>query len=150
MSQEPAETRILGVDLGDVRIGLARSDLLGITAQPLGVLTCSDQDAALREIERVVREESAACVVIGLPLLLSGEDGERAVQARAFASRLEARLPDLQVVLWDERLTTVQAERAMISGKVRRKKRKQKIDTIAASLILQSYLDSGAAGNGRW
>lgn len=149
MSDEPAESRILGIDLGDVRVGLARSDPLGITAQPFGVLAGSDEERLLEEIERIVREESAGSVVIGLPLLMSGEDGDRAVRARGFAAKLEERLPGIGVILWDERLTTVQAERAMIAGNVRRKKRRQKVDTIAASLILQSYLDSGAQGGGR-
>jgi putative Holliday junction resolvase len=138
--------RVLGIDLGDVRIGLARSDPLGITAQPLGILEISGDKQILREIRRIVSEQEISTVVIGLPLLLSGEEGERARAAREFASRLEKSLHGVDVLLWDERLSTVQAERVMISGNVRRKKRKEKIDSIAASLILQSYLDAEGTG----
>jgi putative Holliday junction resolvase len=96
----------------------------------------------LKAIARLVREQGAGTVVVGLPLLMSGEEGSRARDAREFAESLGRRLPGVAVELWDERLTTVQAERAMIAGNVRRKRRKQKIDTLAATLILQSYLDA--------
>ena len=80
-------------------------------------------------------------MVVGLPLMMSGEEGERAVAARAFAERLRAKLGGVEVDLWDERLTTVQVEREMIAHGVRRKRRKQKIDASAAAVILQGWID---------
>jgi putative Holliday junction resolvase len=80
--------------------------------------------------------------VIGLPLLLSGDEGTAARSAREFAERLSRRLPGLSVELWDERLTTVEVERMLIAADVRRKKRKQVVDKLAAVLILQGYLDA--------
>jgi putative Holliday junction resolvase len=134
--------RALALDLGEVRIGLAISDPLGITAQPLGVLRRVGPKRDVREIAERVREHEVAVVVLGLPLLLSGEEGQKAAEAREMAARLRGRLGDVRVVLWDERLTTVQAERAMISAGVGRGKRKQLRDSLAATLILQSYLDA--------
>ena len=88
-------------------------------------------------------------MVVGLPLLLSGQEGDAARGARQFAARLENRLRGVPVSLWDERLTTVEAERTLVNGDVRRHKRRQKVDALAASLILQGYLDArGARGGG--
>ena len=139
--------RILALDLGDVRIGLAVSDPLGITAQPLPHIRTGSLGVRrlAGRIAEVARGEEAAEVVIGLPLLLSGEEGERAAKTREFAAALETFLPGVPVHLWDERLTTVEVERAMIAGNVRRNRRKQKIDSLAAVLILQGFLDVRAS-----
>ncbi|MCP3982381.1 MAG: Holliday junction resolvase RuvX [bacterium] len=140
--------RLLAVDLGQVRIGLALSDPLGITAQPLETLQAIGPKRDLQNVAEVAREHEATTVVVGLPLLLSGEDGEAARGARAFAEGLGRRLPGVRIALWDERLTTVQAERAMIAGNARRSRRREAIDVVAAVIILQSFLDAGAGGEG--
>lgn len=134
--------RILALDLGRARIGIALSDPLGLTAQPLDVYRRVGPKKDLRHLADVAREHDVEAVVVGLPLLLSGEEGQGAVDAREFAEGLGRRLSDVTIVLWDERLTTVEAERSMISGNVRRNKRKGVIDALAAVLILQNYLDS--------
>ena len=140
--------RMLGVDLGDARIGLAVSDPLGLTAQPLDSLAARGPRKDVGAVCRLVEAHDVSTVVIGLPLLLSGEDGTRAAGARRFADRMRGRLPRLRVELWDERLTTVQAERTMVSGNVRRDKRKRAVDAMAAVLILQSFLEAHPAGGG--
>lgn len=141
MSDSPG--RVLGLDPGKVRIGLALSDPLGMTAQPLRVLECSGPRKDLQRLEALVREHGVSAVVVGLPLKLSGAEGSSAAQARELARALDRRLPGVRVALWDERLTTVEAERTMISGNVSRKRRKQAVDVLAAVLILQGYLDAG-------
>lgn len=134
--------RLLGVDLGDVRIGLALSDLLALTAQPLEAIQVVGPRRDAQRIEEAVREHGVRTVVVGLPLRLSGEEGERCTAAREFAERLRRRLEGVDVLLWDERMTTVQAERTLVSGGASRRKRREKIDSLAAVLILQSYLDT--------
>jgi len=135
--------RLLALDLGDVRIGVALSDPLGITAQPAGVIERSRESTDIERIRELVGAHGVAKVVVGHPLLLSGEAGVRARSAVAFVARLQAVLGEVPVLLWDERLTTVQAERALIEGKVRRRRRKEAVDAMAATLILQSYLGTG-------
>jgi putative Holliday junction resolvase len=136
--------RVLGVDPGSVRIGLALSDPLGLTAQPIEHLEHVGSRRDLNNIAERVRANDVRTVVIGLPLTLAGEDGEAALAAREMAAGLRRRLPDVRIELWDERLTTVQAERTMIGGNVSRKKRRRQIDSLAAALILQSWLDAQA------
>jgi len=140
--------RVLSVDLGDVRIGLAISDPLGITAEPLEPLGAIGKKRDLQAVERLVSEMEVATVVVGWPLLLSGEEGPRALAAREFADRLRMRLRGVNVLLWDERLTTVEAERVLIEGGVRRRKRRGKVDGLAAVLILTGFLDSDRQGDG--
>ena len=132
--------RVLALDLGDVRIGLALSDELGITAQPAGCLARSGGRSDLKAIRVLVEEHGVSRIVVGLPLLLSGEEGTRAQGARETADRLRRTLPGIAVELWDERLTTAEAERVMIADGVRRKRRRETIDAMAAVLILQSWL----------
>jgi putative Holliday junction resolvase len=137
--------RVLAIDLGDVRVGLALSDPLGITAQPFETLERRGERQDLDRLAEHVQRNDVRRVVVGLPLLMSGEEGTRARGAREFAARLAARLGQVQVELWDERLTTVQAERALLAGDVRRRKRREVVDRLAAVLILQSWLDARAA-----
>lgn len=137
--------RVLAIDLGDVRVGLAMSDALGVTAQPYETLQRRGSRQDLDRIVGHVRRHDVQRVIVGLPLLMSGEEGSRAHGARAFAARLAARLGEVPVELWDERLTTVQAERALVSGDVRRRKRREVVDRMAAVLILQNWLDSRVA-----
>ncbi len=143
--------RVLGVDLGEVRIGLALSDALGIAAHPLQSLICSDAHKDVEKLKQLIGEREVRCVVIGLPLLMSGEEGKGAAAARRFADRLRKRIGaasyDVAVQLWDERLTTVQAERALISANVKRRRRRQVVDGLAAVLILQNFLDSRSTGS---
>jgi putative Holliday junction resolvase len=146
LNEEPG--RVLAVDLGEQRIGLALSDPLRITAQPLETLRCVGPRKDLQAIVDRARQHDVARIVVGLPLLLSGEEGAKAADAREVAERLRRRLRDVPVELWDERLTTVQAERAMIEGNVRRRARRKRVDTVAAALILQSYLDARSTGGG--
>jgi len=136
--------RALGIDPGSVRIGLALSDLLGVTAQPIEHLERVGSRRDLNNISDRVRENDVRTVVIGLPLTLAGEEGQAARASREMAEGLERRLEGVRIELWDERLTTVQAERTMIDGKARRSKRRQRIDSLAAALILQSWLDAQA------
>jgi putative Holliday junction resolvase len=134
--------RVLALDLGQVRIGMALSDPLGITVNPLPPHVCRGARPDLEHVAGVVRSRGVTRVVVGLPLLMSGEDGEAAVAARRFAARLRGRIGEIEVELWDERLTTVQAERTLIAADVRRDKRRKVIDGLAAAIILQNYLDS--------
>ncbi len=155
MRESTAETepgRLLGVDLGQVRIGLALSDALRITAHPLKSLFCSDAHKDVEKLAQLIGEHGVTGVVIGLPLLMSGEEGKGAAAARRFADRLKKRIRaannEVAVDLWDERLTTVQAERTLISANVKRRKRRQMVDGLAAVLILQNFLDSRSIDSG--
>jgi len=133
--------KILGLDMGTKRIGVAVSDPLNITAQGLeNIEKTSEQDvvAAVKEIVRVNNIEE---IVIGLPLNMDGSEGPKAKEAITFSQTLKTAL-GLPVHLWDERLTTKQVERIMIEANTSRMKRKTKIDKLAAQLILQGYLDS--------
>jgi len=134
--------RILAVDPGEVRIGLALSDALGISVHPLEPLRSSGAHRDVDAIGRIAEEQEVVRVLVGLPLLLSGEEGQGAAAARRLAARLRSRLPEVDVQLWDERLTTVQAERMLIGAGVKRQRRREVVDGLAAVLILKSYLDS--------
>ena len=134
---------MLGIDPGTRRVGLAVSDRLGMIARGLPTLTPSGRKALLRDVGRVVREQNVSRLVLGLPLRLDGEEGPEAEAARLLAGQLEQHL-GLPVELWDERLTSVQAERVMVSSGVRRGQRRQEKDRLAAVLILQSWLDAHA------
>jgi putative Holliday junction resolvase len=135
----PERGRVLSLDLGEVRVGLALSDELRITAQPAGVLVRVGSRSMLREIANLVAEHGVSAVVVGYPLHLSGEEGERARDAREIARRLRESLA-VPVELWDERMSTAEAERTLIAGGVRRERRRKVVDSIAAVLILQSWL----------
>jgi len=136
--------RVLAVDPGQARIGLAISDALGVTAQPIDHLEHVGSRRDLNNIAERARANDVHTVVIGLPLTLAGDDGPAATVSRQMAEGLQRRLPGVRIELWDERLTTVQAERTMVAGNVRRKKRRQRIDSLAATLILQNWLDAQA------
>lgn len=133
--------RILALDLGEVRIGLALSDSLGITAQPIGTVRRAHGARDARAIAGLVREHEATRVVVGHPLLLSGASGTRARDAEGFVADLRLVLPDVPVDLWDERFTTAEVERAMIADRVRRRRRREVVDSLAAVLILQGYME---------
>ncbi|MGC9291805.1 MAG: Holliday junction resolvase RuvX [Acidobacteriaceae bacterium] len=133
--------RLLGLDHGDRRIGVAISDEMGLTAQPLLTLYRTNRRNDLRSLARLVRRHGCSAIVVGLPLHLSGDVGPRALAAKEFASTLETEL-HLPVYLWDERLSTAQAHRLLDAAERPANTRKQVIDQVAAVLILQSYLDA--------
>lgn len=131
--------RTMGLDLGEKRVGVAISDALQITAQPFGVIE-RDKNMLAR-IKSILEEFEVGEIVVGLPIHMGGSEGEAAAGARKEADRIRDSL-GVPVILWDERLTTVTAEKALIAQGVRRRKRREVIDKIAAAVILQSYMDS--------
>jgi putative Holliday junction resolvase len=143
---EKGEVRILALDVGTKRIGLAVSDPLGITAQGLGVLERKDWDRDLARLLEIARPYQVQEVLVGLPRHMDGRPGEMAEEilalARALAEALGAR-----VATWDERLSTVEAERVLIQADMSRKRRRRVVDKVAASIILQAYLDGRQTGD---
>ena len=131
--------RIMGIDIGEKRIGIAASDMLGITAQPIETYTRTGREDA-EYIAKKAGELGAVTVVAGLPLNMNGSEGPSALKAREFMSEVEKF--GLKVVFQDERLTTVSAERTLLEADVSRKKRRQVIDKVAAVYILRAYLDT--------
>ncbi|GMK38323.1 putative pre-16S rRNA nuclease [Paenibacillus sp. CCS19] len=135
--------RIMGLDYGDRNIGVAVSDAFGWTAQGTGVVQRKREGGEFDEIAALVKEHEVSEVVVGLPKNMNGSIGPRGEICMAFAEELKQKL-NLPVHLWDERLTTVSAERTLLEADVSRKKRKQVVDKLAATFILQNYLDSKA------
>jgi putative Holliday junction resolvase len=132
--------RLLGIDLGKARVGLAISDELGLLAHPLETFPADKRNALIERIFAIVREKEVERVVVGLPRNMDGTLGPAATEALAFVDQLRARL-SCPVVTWDERLTTVAAERALReAGRSTRTTRGQ-VDQVAAQMILQGYLD---------
>ena len=134
------ETRILGLDVGEKRIGLAVSDPLGITAQGLEVLTRKDRDADLARLAEVGRRYQVQEIVVGLPRHMDGRLGDQAPAILELAQTLGEAL-GARVTTWDERLTTMQAERVLLQADLSRRRRRQVVDQVAAVIILQAYLD---------
>jgi len=132
--------RILGLDIGDKRIGVAVSDHMGWTAQGLQTIENTGKSAVHAKLQTIIDEYKPDKIIIGLPLNMNGSEGYRAEAVKRFGQALES-IYSGEIVYWDEGLTTVSAHRVMIDGGVRREKRKKKVDQIAAILILQSYLD---------
>ena len=139
-------SRALGLDLGSVRIGVATSDPGRVIASPYDVITRGKDHATDHAaIAAAVSDADAAVVVIGLPKNMSGKETAAAKTVRAEAEELRGVL-SVPVVFWDERLSTVTAQRSLIEGGVRRKARKGTVDKVAAAVILQSWLDAGCPG----
>ncbi|HVS37449.1 MAG TPA: Holliday junction resolvase RuvX [Gemmataceae bacterium] len=134
--------RLLGVDYGDVRVGLAVSDPDRKIAFPLATYTRQSGERDAAYFASVVKAERVAELVVGLPVHLSGREGQKAAAARAFAAWL-ARATGLPVQFWDERFTTVEAESALWNAGLTHKKRKARRDKVAAQILLQAYLDAG-------
>ena len=136
--------RIMGLDYGSKTVGVAISDPLGFTAQGIETI-CRKEENKLRKtcarIEQLIAEDEVECIVLGFPKHMNNDVGDRAEKSLEFGEMLRRRT-GLEVVMWDERLTTVEAERTLIESKVRREDRKKYIDKIAAVFILQGYLDS--------
>ena len=141
--------RILGLDYGSKTVGAAVSDPLGITAQMAETIVREREDKlrrTLARIEALIEEYKIERIVLGYPQNMNNTLGERAAKTEEFKAALERRT-GLPVILWDERLTTVAAERVLMEQGVRREHRKETVDQIAAALILQGYLDSLSARN---
>jgi len=133
--------RILGIDFGRKRCGLAVSDPMGWTAQPLALLEVDSVDKLVAAIGKIVGDKGIDEIVLGLPRNMDNSLGSGATEVLALQARLESEF-EIPVHTWDERLTTVRAERAMLSADMSRAKRKRKRDTVAAQFILQAFLDS--------
>lgn len=140
-------TRVLALDPGTKRFGVALSDELGWTAQPLETYERRSLDADVAYIQELVRVHNVRRVVMGLPLRLDGRVGPEAEEAQRLTEALERALP-VPVVTWDERFTTKSAEQILIEANVSRKKRRGAADRVAAALLLQSYLDAGEGREG--
>lgn len=133
--------RHLALDWGEKRIGLAISDELGITAQRLPNLERRSEDKDLAYLKELINQYHIEALVLGLPRHMSGQMSQSGEEALAFSEKLKEN-SKLEVIPWDERLTTLYAERALIETGLSRKKRRKIIDGVSAQLILQSYLDS--------
>lgn len=136
--------RVLAVDPGTKRLGLALSDPGGRVAFPFEVIAFDRLEGALQRIRTIVLDEKVERIVIGLPIGLSGTGGVAAGRARELAERLRE-TTGLEVVEWDERLTTVGAVRAMREGGVKAREQRGRVDKVAAALLLQAYLEASAA-----
>lgn len=132
---------VLALDFGERRIGVAGSDPMGVTAQPVGVIERTSLKEDIARIGDFVRRRNAEKIVVGLPVNMDGSEGPQAKRARGFAANL-GRALDIEVELWDERLTTVQAERALLESDRSRAKRREVRDGVAAALLLESYLEA--------
>jgi putative Holliday junction resolvase len=135
--------RILGLDFGSKTIGVAVSDSLLITAQGLEIIRRKSENKlrqTIARIEEIIVEYQVKTIVLGLPKNMNNSEGERAEKTKEFKETLERRT-GLPIILWDERLTTVAADKAMIETGIRREDRKKYVDEIAAIFILQGYLD---------
>jgi len=131
----------LGLDVGNRRIGMAVSDLLGITAQGIDTLQRRNKRTDFQQLAKVIRQYNVSEIVVGLPLRLSGAESAQTEKVTAFAEDLRAKF-SLPVHLWDERLTSVQANRLLREAELSIEKRAASVDRMAAVLILQSFLDA--------
>lgn len=132
--------RILGLDYGEKHIGVAFSDKNQTIAQPYTVIN-TDSDDVFSVLTKIIEEKNIKIAVVGDPLNMDGSAGPSAESAREFASRLDKKT-DVETVMWDERMTSISAERTLLEGDISRQKRKDVIDKVAASMILKSYLNS--------
>ncbi len=132
--------KILGVDLGTVRTGIAVSDPSGLLAAPVGTVTQRDLERLAEQVAQTAQEQAAVEIVVGHPRNMDGTRGESARRAEQFAEKLRD-LTGLPVSLWDERMTTVSAIGILNQTNTRGQKRKAVVDTVAATIILQDYLD---------
>lgn len=135
--------KILGIDLGSKTVGMAISDYLEIVATPIGTSEIEENnlDQALKEVERIVKERDVKKIVLGLPKNMDGSQGFQSEYSLTFKKMIEDNLK-LPVIMLDERLTTRMAHNVMLQADLSRNKRKQNVDKIAATIILQTYLDT--------
>lgn len=145
--EQDAVPRLMGLDVGNRRIGVAVSDGLGLTAQPVLTLIRKKPREDLRSLARLVRKYGCQEIVVGNPLHLSGDQGRQAAKTQAFAQLLadETKLP---VHLWDERLTTMEAHRILYESGRPRTEHRAVVDQVAAVIILQGFMDTRSSGRG--
>ena len=136
--------KIIGIDLGDHRTGVAYSDILGLMSTRSETISEYNREKLLSKLVDIINLEKPDKIVVGLPVNMNGTEGERARKSRAFAGDLRART-GADILLWDERGTSVTANRILSDAGKKRGKQRARVDAVAASVILQSYLDSGAA-----
>ena len=136
----PLKNSILGIDLGKKRTGIAVSDINQKIASPLKVIENMKFNEILNILEKIVNERNICAIVVGDPINMDGSIGPKSQSSRSFIRNLSKEL-NIPILLWDERLTTVSAERSLLEADISRKKRQQIIDKIAASIILQNFLD---------
>ena len=136
--------RILGIDHGTKRIGLAISDELGVIAQPLEFVPAEPFDKFLARLKEIIREKEVELLLVGMPRNMDGSYGPAALKVQEFVAVLGDTV-GIPIKLWDERLTSAQANRFLIQANVRRDKRKEKVDKTAAAILLQSYLDASGS-----
>lgn len=134
--------RILGLDVGSHTIGVACSDPLLLTAQGMETIKRQSKKKDFARLKEIIKEKDVHRVVVGKPRHMNGDYSENMEKIEQFVSELKKVLPDMEFVYWDERLTTVMATQVLMEGNVRREKRKQFVDKMAAVLILQNYLDA--------
>lgn len=134
--------RIMALDLGTRTIGVAVSDVTGLIANGIETIRRTSPKRDFSRLEQLVAQWEIGEIVLGYPKNMNGTIGERAKVSEQFAEELKERFPGISVVLWDERLSTVAAERVLIDADLQRKKRRKVIDMMAAVVILQNYLDS--------
>jgi putative Holliday junction resolvase len=132
--------RALGLDVGEKRIGVALSDIMGMLASPLTIIDASDEQKALHNISELCSSNEVERIVVGLPKSMDGSIGSQAQKVQAFCDSLAA-VVSIPIETWDERLSSVEANRAMIAAGTKKDKKKQLRDAIAAAIILQGYLD---------
>ena len=133
--------RILAIDHGSKRIGIAVSDELKMIAQPLEYILAEPSADSLARLQELLSEKEVELILVGMPRNMDGTYGPAAQKVQEFVAALKVAVT-VPIKLWDERLTSAQANRVLIQGNVRRDKRKEKVDKMAAAILLQSYLDS--------
>lgn len=137
--------RAMSLDVGTKTIGIATSDLLWMIANGVETIRRTSVERDFARIGELIKEHEVSTLVVGYPKNMNGSIGERAQICEAFAEELRTRFPQAKVVLWDERLSTIAAEKVLVDADMRRNKRKKIIDMMAAVVILQNYLDSKPA-----
>ncbi|MCG2382376.1 Holliday junction resolvase RuvX [Staphylococcus epidermidis] len=136
--------KILGLDVGSKTVGIAISDLMGWTAQGLDTLRIDEEqeDLGIDQLVKIIKDNQVGTVVIGLPKNMNNSIGFRGEASIKYKEKLQESVPSIDIVMWDERLSTMAAERSLLEADVSRQKRKKVIDKMAAVFILQGYLDS--------
>lgn len=136
--------KILGLDVGSTTVGIAISDLMGWTAQGLDTLRINEEqdDLGIDQLVKIIKDNQVGTVVIGLPKNMNNSIGFRGEASIKYKEKLQESIPSIDIVMWDERLSTMAAERSLLEADVSRQKRKKVIDKMAAVFILQGYLDS--------
>ena len=134
--------RYLGLDIGDRTIGIAASDLLGLTAQGVETIRRKDMESDIKRLGELMEQYETKSLVSGYPRNMNGTEGERCEFVKGFMAEVQKTYPDTEVFFWDERLSTVAATRSLLEADVSRRKRRNVIDKMAAVFILQGFLDS--------